>query len=281
MTMHKALHPRDDVDTLYVSRREGGRGLASIENSVDASIQPREDYIQKRKGRLTAASRNNTNDTRTSGMTITRKQKWKEKQLYGRFKRLTSDVSHEKMWMWLRKGNLKGKTESLLVAAQNKYVRTRHIKGRIDKTKQNSRCRLCGHRDKMNGHIISECNKLAQKEHKTRHDWVGRVIHWELCKKLKFDHRNKWNMYNLESVLENDTHKLCWDFEIKMDHQFSATRPDLIIINKKARNYRIMDFAVPADHRIKLKECEKRDKYWDLVRELKNCGTWKWRLYQL
>ena len=38
MTMHKALHPRDDVDRLYVSRREGGRGLASIEDSVDASI---------------------------------------------------------------------------------------------------------------------------------------------------------------------------------------------------------------------------------------------------
>ena len=30
-----------------------------------------------------------------------------------------------------------------------------------------------------------------------------------------------------------------------------------------------MDFAVPADHRIKLKECEKKDKYPDLARELK------------
>ena len=39
-TMHKALHPRDDVDKLYVSRKEG-RGLASIEDSVDASIQRR------------------------------------------------------------------------------------------------------------------------------------------------------------------------------------------------------------------------------------------------
>ena len=33
MTMHKALHPRDDVDRLYVSRKEGGRGFASIENT--------------------------------------------------------------------------------------------------------------------------------------------------------------------------------------------------------------------------------------------------------
>ena len=39
MTMHKALHSRDDVDRLHVSSKEGGRGLASIENTVDASIQ--------------------------------------------------------------------------------------------------------------------------------------------------------------------------------------------------------------------------------------------------
>ena len=39
MTWHKALHPRDNADRLYVSRKEGGRGLASIEDSVDASIQ--------------------------------------------------------------------------------------------------------------------------------------------------------------------------------------------------------------------------------------------------
>ena len=37
MTMHKTLHPRDEVDRLYVFRKEGGRGLASIEDSVDTS----------------------------------------------------------------------------------------------------------------------------------------------------------------------------------------------------------------------------------------------------
>ena len=40
-------------------------------------------------------------------------------------------------------------------------------------------------------HIISECSKLALREYKTRHDWVGNLIHWELCKKFKFDHANK------------------------------------------------------------------------------------------
>ena len=38
MTMHKALHPRDDVDRLYVSRRKGGSGFISIKYRVGTSI---------------------------------------------------------------------------------------------------------------------------------------------------------------------------------------------------------------------------------------------------
>ena len=40
-------------------------------------------------------------------------------------------------------------------------------------------------------------------------------------------------MYKLESVLENDKHKLLWDFNIQTDHLISTRRPDLIIITKK------------------------------------------------
>ena len=49
MTMHKALHPRDDGDRLYVPRKEGGRGLASIEDSVDTPKERLEDYMKKKK----------------------------------------------------------------------------------------------------------------------------------------------------------------------------------------------------------------------------------------
>ena len=98
MTMHKALHPIHDVDRLYVSRREEGRGLANIEESVDTSIQRLENFIEKLGARLIIDTRNNANDTRISGPIITRKQKWEEKQLYGRLQRLTSKISHKKTW---------------------------------------------------------------------------------------------------------------------------------------------------------------------------------------
>ena len=119
-------------------------------------------------------------------MTITRKQKWELKQLYGRFKRLINNISLKKTWTWLRKGNFKRETESLLIAARNNGIRTNQIKARIDKTQQNSKCRLCGDRDETIHHIISECSKLSQKEFKTRHDWVGKVIYWECARNLNF-----------------------------------------------------------------------------------------------
>ena len=93
--MHKALHPRDDVDWLYVSRKEGGGGLARIE---EVSILRLEDYIQKHDGGLITATRNDTDNTMDNTMTITRKQKWEGKQLYGRFKRLINNISHDKTW---------------------------------------------------------------------------------------------------------------------------------------------------------------------------------------
>ena len=76
-------------------------------------------------------------------------------------------------------------------------------------------------------------------------------------------------MHNPAPALENNTHKLLWNFNIKTDHRISVKRPNLIIIHKKKRTCKIVDFGVPAVPRIKLKECEKKDKYLDLARELK------------
>ena len=61
-------------------------------------------------------------------------------------------------------------------------------------------------------------------------------------------------MHHPVPVLENNTHKLLWDFDKHTDHLISARRPDLIIINKKKRICKIVEFAVPVDHRIKLKK---------------------------
>ena len=74
------------------------------------------------------------------------------------------------------------------------------------------------------------------------------------------------------------THTNSWDFDLQTDHLISARRDYIIIIiiiiyynnqQNKREFFKTVDFAVPADHRIKLQENTKKDKYFDLVRKLK------------
>ena len=50
MTVQKDLHPRDDVDRLYITKREEGR-LTSTEDCVDAAIQVLKKYTKKNKNK--------------------------------------------------------------------------------------------------------------------------------------------------------------------------------------------------------------------------------------
>ena len=65
-------------------------------------------------------------------------------------------------------------------------------------------------------------------------------------------------MHNPESILENKTHKMLWEF--KTDTLILARRADLVILNKKKITCWIVDFAVSSDHRGKIKENEEREK---------------------
>ena len=85
----------------------------------------------------------------------------------------------------------------------------------------------------MTSHIINKWSKLSQKEYKTTYEWLGKVIHRELCKKCQFDYMNKLYVHNPKSILENETDKFLSDFEMKTDHLVSTRRPDLIIIKKE------------------------------------------------
>ena len=88
---------------------------------------------KKSKEGLIKTTRNVSGKIMIYRKTVTRIQKWEDKQLYGKFKRHTSEFSNEKTLLWLRKGNLKGETESL----QNKTtLMTNYVKAKIDKTQK-------------------------------------------------------------------------------------------------------------------------------------------------
>ena len=165
-------------------------------------------------------------------------------------------------------GDLKRETESLIVAAQNQSIRTNLVKAKIDRSQEESVCRLCKKAEESIDHIVSGCSKLAQKEYKRRHDNFGKIVHWKLAKKCGFEVSDKWFEHEAESVLENEDYKILWDFSIQTDHVIEARRPDVVLVDKKERTCKVIDFAVPGDSRIEDKEREKIEKYQDLAREL-------------
>ena len=54
-------------------------------------------------------------------------------------------------------------TECPLIATQNNAIRTKYVKAKIDKTQQNSNCKLCGDSDKTINYIISECSNSEKR----------------------------------------------------------------------------------------------------------------------
>ena len=62
------------------------------------------------------------------------------------------------------------------MAAQEQTI-TNNIKPKIDKIQDSSKCRMCGKPEESVNHVLSECNKLVQKEYERRRDWFGTKIH--------------------------------------------------------------------------------------------------------
>ena len=172
-------------------------------------------------------------------------------------------------------------TESLIVAAQNQSIRTSLVKAKVDKSQGDSLCRVCRKEVESIDHVVSGCSKLSQKEYKRRHDNLEKVVHWKLTRKCNFEAGNKWYEHDPERVLENESYKILWDSSIQTDHVIEARRPDLVVVDKKERICKIIDFAVPGDSRIEEKEKDKIEKYQDLGRELQKIWNVKVKIIPL
>ena len=279
-TMNRSLHPRSDVDRLYIKRTEGGRGLQCLEEVVKLEELSLAFYLSKKEEKLLkevvkeGLFREIENPKeRKRKNTAERRQRYEEKVLHGQFERATKEVKDQKgSWLWLNKGYLKKETEGLLIAAQDQALRTNWIRRNIDKENISAKCRLCGENDETIAHVLSECKQLAQNEYKkVRHDKIAAAIHWHLSKKYGFQCGEKSYQHFVSkdnSVLENDEVKILWDFSIQTEQKIEHNRPDITIFDKKEKQCYVIDVACPFDTRIQKKEKEKVDAYTDLKYEI-------------
>ena len=65
----------------------------------------------------------------------------------------------------------------MTVASQNQSIRTNLVKAKIDKSEKDILCMLCKKADESIDHVVSGCNKLAQKKYKRSHVKLGKIVH--------------------------------------------------------------------------------------------------------
>ena len=151
---------------------------------------------------------NNNNNNNDNNNDIKRKQDWKNKRIHGQFIRDTENIADIKPWNWLLNGHLKRETESLITSGQGQCIKTNNIKTKIDGTRNDPKCWMCKANDETMTHIISERSKLLQKEYKRRHDWMGKTVHWDTCRKKGFNVPDKWYEHKPLPCTENESFKI-------------------------------------------------------------------------
>ena len=161
----------------------------------------------------------------------------------------------------MRKSDLKGCTKALICSAQERSIKTNYIKYNIVKTAESPLFRMCGTKNEIISHIVSECGKIVQKESKRRHDCIRRYVDWQFCEKLGFNRARLWYEHEQESVAENENFRILWNFTIQCDYMIEARRPDIVVLDKVKKETMIIDVAIPVDTRVCYKEREKIGKY--------------------
>ena len=78
------------------------------------------------------------------------------------------------------------------------------MKAKINKTQENSKCRMCGKDEETVIHMLRESSKLSQTEYKRHNDWFGTKIHLKIFRKYVVEVREKWYKHQLVDVMEND-----------------------------------------------------------------------------
>lgn len=314
LTAHNMHHPRADIDRVYVSRREGGRGLQQIEAAYKTAILNIGNYLSTTEQRFVnlmkgydinlpksrsiiresedllgslsfqgdpAESPDRTKNKIKSILAGELKRRWRDKAMHGQYLRQNEEnpnISKEATFGWLTRSSLKGETESLIIAAQDQAINTRYFSRHILKKPIDSNCRVCGCHEETVSHIVSSCPILAKHEYIRRHDNVARLIHFKICQDLGVEVGKKWYEHIPEPVVNSQNVTVLWDQQIHTDRTITANKPDIVIKDRRNNMCTMVDVAVPADANVMAKEAEKLLKYRDLAIEISRMWNIKTRI---
>ena len=299
-------HPRASVERLYISRKLGGRGFLNLERLHDQclvslakycsqseepiikclfryhlSVMPPGRSIVMRAEKFLRSIDCWSDQGFGVGKTVIRttctrirQMKISGMRLHGQFwSRVDGIADIGLSFLWLSSSTLQATTESTILAAQDQALRTRNYERAVMPTRSraDANCRLCHGSLESIQHLVSACPHLAPTQYVDRHNSIVRYLHWALSilHQVPDVHRSHYR-HCLKPVVYGKDVRLFWEFTVPTVVPLRANRPDLILVDDRAKTALLIDVSVPLDSNINIKVSEKRLEYAPLCIELKN-----------
>ena len=308
LNMQKMLHPKADVERLYIPRKDGGRGLIDVETAfktatigLDHYLKNKEEKYPKQvleherskakssitknatkfKREVTMPEFENREDksasenakalkhTFKSKMKSMKEEKWKDKALHGQYPKILEKPHVDTVTTnKWLSSNLKGETEGLLVAAQDQAINTRNYQKVICGQQVESKCRMCSQHEETVDHIVSGCEVLAKTEYISRHNNAAAYLHWSICKDHDIEITDKWYQQAPETVTHNKDNNITIMWDMPVNTDRTTTANRPDIIVKDSVNSTCKLIDMTVPSDRNIALKEKKSKYKDLELEI-------------
>ncbi|CAG9770163.1 unnamed protein product [Ceutorhynchus assimilis] len=262
--MYNLLHPKADIDRLYVRRANGGRRKVTFKigkkwreqyfgkESQDKCINTEITGIAKKLKHL--CKENINKDT---------EGKWTQKQMHGQYNRETNteQVDRERTLRWLRNGTPKEETESIIVASQDQAISIIYIKHQIHRQKLDPKCRLCKEYDETIKHMTTV---LAKYEYIKRQNKVCSTLHYNICKYYNIEVEDKWFKHKPKNVELTKNVTVIWDTQDILERPVcfkkiyngkNTNQDEMECENKKSNFYDVLEVSLEEDKKYFVEIC--------------------------
>ena len=163
-----------------MKRKEGGRGLISVEDCVRLEekglfeyVNGSEEWMLKEVVGMPWVLRKQveSRDEYRKRVETERREDLDGKVMHGRFFREIKEVADERSWQWVSGGYMAKSTERYIFAAQELALGTRWAKN--TRFKAEPMYRVCGKQLETVSHLASGCGELVNKKYIRRHNRMG------------------------------------------------------------------------------------------------------------
>ena len=306
LSMNASFHPNSDIDRLYIQRKNGGRGLRSIETMYESRSISLRQHLNRNRNRnqimqylydqessevmrvgKELLNKYNIDDNETtvpksmSKQFIQSKQKqhqatYSKKSMHGYFyKQLSNDPKIDIKASNARPINKRTSShfESYITAIHDQELPTKYLRNKRDRDAGkepicNNKCRLCKHNIEDINHIISGCTHMSARYYlPLRHDAVAKSVLTAHIKKHNPETRIS-QQRDPEYVIKHNQYEYWWNLSVKTVTKIPHNKPDLIIWNQEKLVCSVVEFSCPSDVNITKKVDEKLNTYGPLIRNL-------------